>query len=83
MDIIDKFKKRGLRIEEFKVKVFGGAGLKTGNKLNIGAKNVAQAMDTLKKYNIFPMSKDVLGNYSRKLIYFSNTGEVWIKKLKY
>lgn len=74
----------GARIGDTEAKVFGGAGILNSTHSDndkIGQRNTAAALDTLKSEGIRVVSQDTGGTRGRKMLLFSHTGEVLIKKL--
>jgi len=81
-----QFTALGIRNSEIEVKVFGGAdmikyGLKNGNPETVGRQNTKIALSTLKDRNFQVKAFDTGGSRGRKLIFFSHTGEVFLKRL--
>lgn len=85
--VLNWFKKLHIPLKQLEVKLFGGARMfqstQQGVKdyLGVGEKNVQNALQTLKKYSLEVKVANVGGYRGRKLIFFSHTGEVWIKHL--
>jgi len=82
--LIEKMLTLGCQKENLQAKVFGGgAVLETSSGLlNIGERNIMLAEDMLGDVNIPIISKGVGGNHGRKLIFFTGTGEVLVKKIR-
>ena len=86
--VLNWFSKLHIPLNQLEVKLFGGAkmfyntskGLK--DYLSVGEKNVQSALETLKKYSLEVQVANVGGVRGRKLIFFSHTGEVWMKNLR-
>ena len=72
----------GLPIEEFEVKVFGGASFMPGSsdECQVGIKNVNKAVAFLKEKNIIPKIVKTGGKYSRVLYFDLSNGDVWLKE---
>ena len=63
-------------------KIFGGAGvLGTENTNRLGARNVVVARELLEDEGIPIVGEDVGGTWGRKLIFHTDRGTAWIKKL--
>ena len=73
--------------KQLEVKLFGGARMLYNtqetikNYLGVGEKNVQSALETLKSYALEVQVANVGGFRGRKLIFYSHTGEVWLKHL--
>jgi chemotaxis protein CheD len=82
--LIEKMLDLGSLKKNLEAKVFGGGEvlrIKEG-VLNVGERNIMQALDMLKQNNIAVSITNVGGQYGRKLIYDTSTGKVLMKKLK-
>ena len=81
--MIKNFRERGIMNEEIEIKIFGGADtLKSKSSNTIGSKNVHSALHLIKKEHIKLIAADVGDSFGRKLVFFSHTGEVFLKRLK-
>lgn len=69
--------------EEIKVKLFGGAEQYNEGRrnLSVGRMNVDSAINLLKKEGLQVVSSDVGGNAGRKIILFTQTGDVYLSRL--
>ena len=72
--------------KELQVKLFGGADMFNSGKpgvrnLTVGWQNISVASRCLKEYGLVPTAADVGGRKGRKLIFKTDTGVVYIKKL--
>ena len=80
--------KRGARLKELEVKLFGGAaviGRSNGSPAtanSIGQQNVAAAMEALIKAGMTLNVADVGGGFGRKLIFNTGNGEVLLKRIQ-
>lgn len=77
----------GLRPRDIEVKLFGGAALigtltKERIATSIGHQNVKAAMETIDKCGLMLKVMDVGGNFGRKIIFNTSTGEVFMKRLQ-
>lgn len=81
--LLEDMLRLGCRRDSLKAKVFGGASMQKNSVglLNVGERNAVFAMDYLKEERISIVSSDVGGNVGRKLIFFTETGSVLMKKL--
>ena len=78
---------RGLALDSLEVKLFGGADVLTvipraTRPRTVGAENVAVARRVLAEYGIEPMSTDVRGRRGRKLYFRTQTGEVFLRRIR-
>jgi len=86
--MLDYFQQLEISRRETIIKLFGGADMFTAEnprsgKQTVGAQNISVAMATLHQMGLEPMVADVGGTQGRKLIFYSETGEVfrkWVKK---
>ena len=87
--MLDRFDKLGVSRRETVVKLFGGADMfsptKSGtSRRTIGEQNVRVAMAALTHAGLEPVATDVGGTQGRKLVFYSQTGEVfrkWVKQV--
>lgn len=84
--MLDSMKKLKIPKSDLVVKMFGGAsgiavrGMEYSS-YDIGRRNVEMARKLLKFAGLDISVTDVGGNQGRKLLFLSNTGEVWLKRL--
>ncbi len=77
----------GCRNEDLRAKVFGGANVlkganrASGHTFHVGKKNVEVAMAFLSQAQIPVVAEDVLGAHGRKVIYNTDDGSVWLRRL--
>jgi chemotaxis receptor (MCP) glutamine deamidase CheD len=78
----DQFVARGIPSSEITVKLFGGASVLEGvtDTINVGDENVRIARQVLHEYQLKLVRKDVGGRKGRTLYFYSDTGEVFMKK---
>lgn len=82
--LIQKMEEYDIKAKDMEAKVFGGAGVISkakSEKDNVGYLNVEAALATLRKEGIRVTSSDTGGTRGRKLFLFTDTKEVFIKKL--
>lgn len=79
--LINSILKEGGRKENLEVKLFGG-GQVLANMTDIGERNIEFATSYLIKEGLKIIAQDVGGNYPRKVLYFSDTGAVKMRKIK-
>jgi len=75
-----------IRRQEIEVKVFGGSDMFTGvqqglRNLTVGRQNITVATKCLEEYGMVLTASDVGGKKGRKLVFKTNTGDVFIKKM--
>lgn len=80
------FHDRKIPPREIEVKAFGGAdmfrpGRNSGGRLTIGAQNIEAAARTLKELRLGLFVADVGGNNGRKIVFYTHTGDVLLKRL--
>lgn len=82
--LIEKMQSLGCRKENLKAKVFGGGAVMqtSGGLLNVGERNIMLAEDMLADEKIPIISKDLGGDYGRKIIFCTSSGTVLMKKIR-
>lgn len=84
--LIEKMRCMGSRMEDLQAKVFGGGELLDvgGDKPStmIGERNIQMACLLLESYKIPIVAKSLGGKRGRKILYFTDTGEVRHKFLE-
>lgn len=81
--MLSTFRNHGIPGSEIEVKVFGGADTLTSRRENtIGSQNVRTALHIIGLEDLKIKAADVGDSFGRKLIFFSHTGEVFLKRLK-
>ncbi len=82
--LINGIMKRGGDRLNLKAKLFGGAEILPGrfDLFNIGKQNAEFAVRFLATENIEIVSRDLGGDASRKVFFHTDTGEVFLKRLK-
>lgn len=83
--IIDMFDHFRVPRNSILVKLFGGANIldclaENSKQLTIGTQNTRAAISLLDQAGMSPVSTDVGGTDSRKLVFYSQTGEVFLKR---
>jgi chemotaxis protein CheD len=84
--MVNYFRRLKIPRSEIQVKLFGGADMfnsvQTGVKnLTVGWQNISIANRCLEEYGLILTSSDVGGKKGRKLIFKTDTGIVFIKKM--
>ncbi|AJE02942.1 chemotaxis protein CheD [Geobacter pickeringii] len=77
------FSARGVSPARLEVKLFGGADLlgTGGSRIGVGRRNVEIARRVLSTSGLAVAAADVGGTRGRKLIFYTHTGEVLLKRL--
>jgi len=84
--MVKVFDRHDVPRSEIEVKCFGGADMftqKNGNRgpVSIGKQNIVAAEKTLASEGLVPRVKDVGGRQGRKILFYTHTGEVLLKRL--
>ncbi len=81
--LINSILKQGGKKENLEVKLFGGGKvLANMTQMDIGQRNIQFVLDYLSKEGLRVIAQDLGNNYPRKVLYFSDTGAVKMKKLR-
>lgn len=81
--LINSILKVGGRKERLEVKLFGGGRvLANMTNMDIGGRNVEFVREFLKSEGFKITASDLNGDYPRKVLYFTDTGAVKMKKLR-
>ena len=85
--MVKKFESMQIQRKDIEVKVFGGADVlkttMTGERIStIGKQNINMALETLAKFNMSVTASDVGGKYGRKIHFLTETGEIYLNRLK-
>jgi chemotaxis protein CheD len=81
--MIETFRRYGVMSSEIEVKLFGGADTLASKRENtIGSQNVRMALQVITEQRLKVTAADVGDAFGRKVIFFSHTGEVYVKRLK-
>lgn len=80
--LIDSVCTLGASTKDLMAKIFGGAGvLGTASGEDLGARNVAVARELLDQEGIPIVGEDVGGSHGRRLIFHTDAGTAWVKRL--
>lgn len=82
--LLEEVVARGADRERLVAKVFGGAlilGEGCRHDSNLGRENVRVALELLEKSGVPVVTEDVCGTRGRKLIFHSDTGDTWVRRL--
>lgn len=81
--LINEMLKLGASKTRLEAKIFGGGNVMQGLTMgNVGERNAEFVINYLKTEGIPVMAEDLLGPYPRKIYFFTETGEVKVRKLK-
>ena len=85
--LYDKLKIINGRSGGFEAKLFGGADVlnpvgRLSGVPSVGRQNVAVALQVIKKLGIELIASDTGGDRGRKIFFYSNTGEVFLRQVK-
>lgn len=81
--LVNEILKQGGKRQNLEVKIFGGGKvLSNMNLMDVGQKNISFVHEFLHQEGMKIKAEDVGGVYPRKVLYFSDTGSVKMRKLK-
>jgi len=84
-DMRKRMQSNGLRPKDVEVKLFGGAALigtqSSTSSDTVGQQNVKAAMEAINNCGLMLKVMDVGGNFGRKIIFDTSTGDVLMKRL--
>lgn len=82
--LVEDFTGAGVNPSYIKAKVFGGGRVikDMGGSLDVGVENVKITREMLKKYGIIIVKEFVCPDYAIKIVFYTATGRVFVKKLK-
>jgi chemotaxis protein CheD len=83
--MLNRFEIMGVKKDEMEVKLLGGADILEhidGNTTSVGQKNIEAALGIMKGKNIKLSTSDVGGKLGRKIRFYTNTGQVLLKRIK-
>lgn len=81
--LIEKLVQAGCSKTNLRAKVFGGASVldSSGGFLNVGERNIRYAEAALEEARIPVAGRDVGGTCGRKILFETDSGDVFVKKL--
>jgi chemotaxis protein CheD len=84
--MIKRFENHGIKRNEIKVKLFGGADVlyyieDDKERHTVGKKNIAKAYEVIDNERLNLLMSDVGGTSGRKIFFFTHTGEILLKRL--
>jgi len=83
--MLAEFRKKGVGSAEIEAKLFGGSDMfapqdiRPGN-LTVGRQNIDAAFKICEQERVSVLKSDTGGMYSRKIIFFTHTGDVYVKR---
>lgn len=82
--LIEKMLSLGCRKENIVAKCFGGGAVlgPSNGMMNVGERNIALARDILREENIPIIGNDTGGNLGRKIIFYTDSGDVFVRRLQ-
>jgi chemotaxis protein CheD len=85
--MVGKFTGMGIGLSGCEVKLFGGADIlltreARGVRLSVGRQNILEAGSRLQHHGITLVVSEVGGDHGRKLFFNSQTGDVFLKKVR-
>ena len=81
--MLGAFRERGVQNKEIEIKMFGGADTLISQSSNtVGSKNIQTALSILRDEHLSVVAMDVGDSFGRKLIFYSHTGQVYLKRLR-
>jgi chemotaxis protein CheD len=82
----ERFAAEGIRSTEIEVKIFGGSDMLTIKKekkfMTVGRQNIEAARNRLHDEGLRIRASHVGGTFGRKILFFTHTGEVLMKKIE-
>lgn len=84
--LLKEFLHRGIPREQIEIKLFGGADMfesyTATNSASVGRQNVKAAIDFVTREELRVIASDTGGHQGRKLLFYSHTGEIFLKRLR-
>ena len=74
--------RKGVKPESVECKVFGGASAMFQGEISVGQRNAQTAFTCLEELRLRVATANVGGDRGRKLLFLTNTGEVFVKYLR-
>lgn len=82
--LLEALDKLGCRRRQLRAKLFGGASVVDGSRSggeSLGMRNVAMARELLAATGISVVAEDVGGTQGRKLVFHTDTGAAWVRRI--
>jgi chemotaxis protein CheD len=83
--MLERFKARGIAKNEIEAKLFGGSDMfdtQGGRNPGVGKQNSEMALAMLEQESVRLVTQDLGGKRGRKIIFHSDTGDVFLKRLR-
>ena len=85
--MVKRLREYGVDPSELEVKLFGGADMMINEQAEtrfrpVGKSNIDAVVQSMKKYNLQIKVSDVGGTLGRKILFYTHTGEVLLKRIK-
>ncbi len=76
----------GARRPEIKVKIFGGAEMLrpvngSNDSINVGRQNIISACRAIERHGLNLSASDIGGNWGRKILFYTHTGDVFLRRI--
>lgn len=83
LHMLHVFREYGITNNEIEVKIFGGADTLASKSSNtVGSQNIKITLDIIRREKLRVVAADVGDSFGRKLIFFTDTGDAYLKRLK-
>lgn len=83
--LVEEMRRQGALLSRIQVAIAGGAQIfsfgSAGSRLDIGSRNIASVLASLKHHQLLLIASDVGGNVGRTLYFFTEDGRVRVKTL--
>lgn len=79
--LVEHFAKIGVPTKRLRAKVFGGASMRGASVGDLASRNIAVALDFLRKSCIPVVSQDTGGERGRKLLFRTSDATAWVRLL--
>ncbi len=84
--MIEAFEQKGIKRQEIEIKIFGGSDMfeskrVQGKPVTVGRQNIEMAKSVLQTAGLKVAAEHLGGKVGRKILFFTNTGEVLMKRL--
>jgi chemotaxis protein CheD len=81
------FARYGIAKSDIEVKIFGGAETlplyeKSSHTVTVGKQNILRAHQIIEKEHLKLLASDVGGTRGRKLLFYTQTGEIYLQRLR-
>lgn len=77
--LVEEMVKKGSSRKKLEAKLVGGANMFENSYISIGERNIRQARETLKRFEISIVAEDIGKNYGRTIILNTSTGDLLIR----